>query len=192
MKRSLKGNEMRECYVSVDIETTGGVPGLYSMYEIGACVIGENKTFLRNLALSRSAKFSSDALRAVAMTKEKLLARNDAVNPAVAMSEFANWTRDVARGKRIVFVANNASFDWMFVCWYFEKFGVPNPFGHSALDMKAYYMGKTGCTWKEATLKNMAAHVGITFTSLPHRALEDAIIQGNIFRKLIKMKKETK
>lgn len=32
---------MADAYFSVDVETAGPVPGLYSMLSFGACVVGE-------------------------------------------------------------------------------------------------------------------------------------------------------
>lgn len=186
MKCSLKGNEMHECYISVDIEATGPTPGAYSMYELGACVVGESKIFESHIALLPDSKYAPTALRAVGTTKQALLCRSNALPPASVMSAFAEWAKCVARGKRLVFVANNAPFDWMFVAWYFEKCGVLNPFGHSAFDMKAYFMGMTGCMWRDATLDNMAIHANVEFGTLPHRALEDALIQSHVFEALMK------
>lgn len=201
MNSTLKGKEMAiedmidvrglrvpgntPCYISVDIEATGPTPGHYSMYELGACVVGGSECFERNIALLPRAGFSSEALRAVGMTKKKLLTRNDTVSPKRAMREFGEWAKSVAHGDELIFIANNAPFDWMFVAWYFDEVHVKNPFGHAALDMKAYYMGLTKSSWRTSSLRGMAKYGNIPFVSLPHNALADAKIQGNIFQKLI-------
>ena len=176
---------MNELYISVDIETTGPTPGKYSMFEIGAvCVDSPDYDFHAHVAPLNNA-YNPEALAATGTSIETLRGRGD--KPRVAMGQFARWIERPANfhGWRPVFVANNAPFDWMFVAWYFEKFGIKNPFGHSALDMKAYFMGMTGSTWEEATLKRMAEYTGVQFEKLPHRALEDAVIQGKIFSKLL-------
>jgi DNA polymerase III alpha subunit (gram-positive type) len=185
MKRSLKGNNMNMCLISVDIEATGPTPGHYSMYELGACVVGAEGKFERKLTLLPNAKFSNDALRAVGTTKRKLLERSDTVSPQIAMREFAQWAQEMAQGNSLIFVANNAPFDWMFVAWYFEEFRIKNPFGHSALDMKAFFMGRCGASWEQANFKNMAARTHMPAEKLPHRALLDAVIQGEIFSRLV-------
>lgn len=183
---------MKECLISVDIEATGAVPGHYSMYELGAIALNTACTFERQIALLPNARCSRIALQAVGTTKAKLKQRHRAIDPDVAMSEFAKWAScQCAPGQTPVFVANNAPFDWMFVAWYFAECGIKNPFGHAALDMKAYFMGLTACSWKEATLANMAAHAGIEFKKLPHRALEDAMIQSQIFAQLLNPKRNT-
>ncbi len=169
------------CYISVDIEATGPTPGHYSMYELGACVVGSSEQFERALTLLPNAACNTNALRAVGMTKKKLLERSGAVTPKRAMHEFAKWAEEVSHGDKLIFVANNAPFDWMFVAWYFEEVRVKNPFGHAALDMKAYFMGKTGFSWSESNLAKMAQYAEIRFDQLPHKALLDAIIQEQIF-----------
>ncbi len=189
MSSTLKGElmESNECFIMVDIETTGPVPGLYSMYELGACVVGEEEMqFMRKVTLLSKNSYDTETLVAMHVANvDVLVKRKGASSPREVLSSFADWVRKVAGSKNPVFVANNASFDWMFIAWYFKKFGIENPFGHSALDMKAYFMGKTGCAWNDATLRNMAAHVGIPFATLPHRAIDDAIIQSKIWSALI-------
>ncbi len=175
------------CLISVDIETTGPTPGHYSMYELGACAITTDSTFERKIALLPNAKLSRASLEAVHMTKQKLTQRKEVTAPTQAMRDFAEWSKGVARGARLVFVANNAPFDWMFVAWYFEEFTIANPYGHSALDMKAYYMGMSHVSWDKATLKEMAKHSSGVLATLPHLALEDAQMQKEIFLGLVRM-----
>ena len=56
---------------------------------------------------------------------------------------FAAWLERVApSGSRPVFVALNAPFDWMFVADAAWRHLGRNPFGTSALDIKALYIGR--------------------------------------------------
>ena len=185
---TLKEGHMNECYISVDVETTGPIPGSYSMFEIGACVVGQEEIqFDCTLRLFPEANFEQEALTAIGI--ESISKIPVGTDIELAMSEFALWVKRVAHNTKPVFVANNAAFDWMFVHWYFVTMRIENPFGHSALDMKAYFMGMTGCSWKQASLKNMAQYVAIPFPTLPHRALSDAVIQSNIFSKLLNIRR---
>ena len=187
MHCTLKGKNMNECFISVDIETTGPTPGKYSMHELGACVIGEEHLqFNARLTLLPDASYDEAALSAVGIDDIRKIEFRKATDPREALHHFATWVKKVTQKNATpVFVANNAPFDWMFVAWYFTQFGVTNPFGHSALDMKAYFMGLVNCSWKESTLKRMAKYAGIRFTTLPHRAVDDAIIQSQIFSALL-------
>ncbi len=173
------------CYISVDIETTGRTPGHYSMYELGAYVIGSDQIFKRKIALLPGAKHSPEALRAVGTSLRLLRGRTGVSTAKRAIIDFGAWVHQVSYGDTPIFVANNAPFDWMFVAWYFEECRVKNPFGHAALDMKAFFMGRCGATWEQASFKQMAARTHAGVDKLPHDALLDAVIQGQIFSRLV-------
>lgn len=193
-----------ECYISVDVETTGPVPGdtncfggeyvkTYSLLEIGAVVIDNpSQEFFVKLRKIRWADVDPDAIAAIGLERDELdrryMVAADCVYQFEAIPRFAKWVRSVCPDSTPIFVANNAPFDWMFICQAFRRWNMGvNPFGHSALDMKAYFMGMTGCEWKKATLRNMAKFAGIPLKRLPHHALEDAKIQGRIFKRLLEL-----
>ena len=55
-----------------------------------------------------------------------------------------------------VFVSYNAPFDWMFVHDAFIRALGRNPFGHTALDIRAVYMGWSGRPWPEIRFEELA------------------------------------
>ena len=61
-----------------------------------------------------------------------------------------------------MFVGFNAPFDWMFVNEYFHRHLGRNPFGHVAVDIKAYAMGRDGCTFADTSLARLVARYGGT------------------------------
>ena len=66
------------------------------------------------------------------------------------MAAFGAWATSLAGNDRtLVFVGFNAPFDRSFVNYYFHLFTGGNPFGFTALDIKALYMGVTGCSWAD-------------------------------------------
>ncbi len=173
---------MRETYISVDVETTGPVPGTFSMYQLGACVVGsEHRTFFAELRLLNDNCLEED-LAACGVTLDQLRAKG--ADPAAVMRQFAAWVLYVSRRRRPVFVAFNATFDWMFVHWYFFQFLGHSPFGHSGLDMKAYYMGLAGCPW-ELTSKRYVSRRFRPQRRHTHNALDDAIEQAQIFERML-------
>ena len=113
------------------------------------------------------------------------------VPPKEALQAFADWIQHVApEGTRAVFVAFNAPFDWMFINSYFHRYLGYNPFGHSALDIKAYFMGQAGVTWAETSMKQMSSRF-LDETHLSHNALQDAQDQAQIFQRLLAQAKRS-
>lgn len=134
-----------EVYVSIDIESSGPILGEYSMLSLGAVVVTDiSKTFYREFRPITD-RYVPEALQISGLSLEKL--KETGSEPAAGMQDFENWIYEVSDGKRPVFTAFNATFDWMFVVYYFHRFLGRNPFGISGLDIKAYYMGKLGTSW---------------------------------------------
>ena len=65
--------------------------------------------------------------------------------------------------------------------YYFHKFLGENPFGFAALDIKAYYMGATGCPWTDTRSSRLSADLKPGRHS-DHTALHDAQYQAELFR----------
>ncbi len=178
-------NSSSEIYISVDIETAGPIPGEYSMLSLGACVVGEtSKTFYVELK-PMSAKFITSALEVSKLSLERL--EKEGIEPASAMAKFEEWVNKVSEGRRVVFVAFNATFDWSFTHYYFIRFLGRDPFGISGLDIKAYYMGKLNTSWSDTVKKKITEKFSST-QKHTHNALDDAKEQAEIFEKLLAFK----
>jgi DNA polymerase III epsilon subunit-like protein len=170
--------EPTDILISVDVETAGPYPGRYSLLSIGACLVSDLESTFYTELQPVSPDVVSDALAISGLTIEGLLERG--ASPPAAMLDFATWLQSVVpEGARPVFVGFNAPFDWMFVNDYFHRYLGYNPFGHSALDIKAFYAGRTGAPWSETSLRHIAARYG-GVPSLSHNALADAIDQANL------------
>lgn len=170
----------REVFISVDVETAGPVPGEYSLLSIGACAIFDpDKTFSCELKPINDT-FDPKAREVSGFTLEALAARG--LEPSHAMDAFAAWVSAVAGPQGApVFVGFNAPFDWSFVNYYFHRFQGSNPFGFTALDIKALYMGATGCSWRDTRSSRIAERLKPTLTGT-HDALRDAQYQAELFR----------
>lgn len=170
----------REVFFSVDVETAGPIPGEYSLLSIGACDVYEsNRTFACELKpLNRNA--DAKALEVTGLSLDTL--DRTGLVPQDAMQRFDAWLAGCLReGDKPVFVGLNAPFDWSFVNYYFHRFMGRNPFGFTALDIKAYYMGATGCQWVETRSSQMSKALKPSQTGT-HQALHDAQYQAELFR----------
>ena len=180
-------NEMpapyNELYISVDVETAGPNPAGYSLLSIGACTVFEPlETFYVELQPVHEA-FLREALQISRLSMEGL--RKHGTPPQQAMQEFADWLkRTTPEDNKPIFVAFNAPFDWMFVDDYFQRYLGHNPFGHSAIDMKAFYMGWRGVPWRETGMDAVTEYLTGKVT-LSHHALQDARDQAELFRKML-------
>lgn len=169
-------------YISVDIEAAGPSPSEYAMLSIGACAVDAPDTeqgFYVELQPDREGAIDV-AMSVGGFTLDGLRASGTA--PESAMRQFADWVASVTpAGHRPVMVGFNAVFDWMFVADYFHRYLGHNPFGHSALDIKAFYLGVTGSSWAGTSMNFVAERYGLDNT-LTHNALDDARDQAALFR----------
>jgi DNA polymerase III epsilon subunit-like protein len=174
---------MTATFFSVDVETSGPVPGTYCLLEIGACRVDDPAVEFWAELEPEAPGVDPDALAVSGLSIERLRADGEPADLAVA--RFAAWVRaSTPPSGRPVFVAFNAPFDWMFVAEALHRHTGDNPFGHAALDIKALAMGALGLDWAETTFASLAARVGVA-EPLPHRALEDARLQAEMFRRIL-------
>lgn len=172
-----------ETYISVDIEAAGPIPGEYSLLSIGACVVGrvESNFYVELRPLNDN--YVEEALQVAGLPLACLWAHG--TDPAVAMADFARWIEEVTPpGNRPVFVAFNATFDWMFTHTYFLRFLGGDPFDDSGLDIKAFYMGLMGSDWG-STSKGRIDRRFLPDRPHTHHALEDALWQAELFKNLL-------
>ena len=172
-----------ETFICVDVETAGPIPGDYSLLSIGACTIFvPQSTFyieLKPINLS----ITKEAASVHKLSLEQLLAQG--VTPQEGLTRFEAWlTQQAALNRQPLFVAFNAAFDWMFVNYYFIHYVGHNPFGHAAIDIKAFYMGMTGLPWSQTSWRFIDPRY-LTEHKLTHHALQDALDQADMFKKML-------
>jgi DNA polymerase III epsilon subunit-like protein len=173
----------------VDIETSGPIPGDYSILSIGACTVLEPRhTFYIELQPINQNQ-TEEAAIVHQLSFERLLA--EGMEPRVALTRFKEWlSNEAAPDQQPLFVAFNAAFDWMFVNYYFLHFLGHNPFGHAAIDIKAFYMGMAGVPWSQTSWRFIDPKY-ITENKLSHHALQDALDQADMFKKMLEDKQES-
>jgi DNA polymerase III epsilon subunit-like protein len=169
----------REIFISVDIETSGPIPGEYSLLSIGACDAYHPEVGFSCLVKPTSDNAVPEALAVTGFSLDKL--EQEGETPSAAMAKFAKWVADNSGNGTPVFVGLNAAFDWSFINYYFIRYHGSNPFGIAALDIKALFMGARGCSWAETRSSNMKKVTG-ALAEGTHDALEDARYQAELFR----------
>ncbi|KVS41456.1 3'-5' exonuclease [Burkholderia ubonensis] len=169
-----------EVFISVDVETSGPIPGEYSMLSIGACLVDAPESSFERTLKPLNRNVDPDALAVTGFSLEEL--EQNGAEPRQAMTEFGAWVKAACSEREVpVFVGLNAPFDWSFVNYYFHRFHGENPFGFTALDIKAYYMGVMGCSWRDTRSSAMAGHLHPAQKG-NHNAVQDAVYQAELFR----------
>lgn len=168
-----------EVFISVDVETSGPIPGEYSLLSIGACAVYAPDRQFECLLKPVSERADPAAMEVAGLSLE-ILSR-DGLDPTDAMTKFKDWVIRTAGNGRPVMVGFNAPFDWSFVNYYFHRYLGANPFGFAALDIKAYYMGAAGTSWHDTRSSIMRQTLGAV-TEGNHEALRDALAQAELFR----------
>src|SRR5688500_6528738 len=82
-----------EAYISVDVETSGAIPGEYSLLSLGAYLVGSaTVTFYIELQPITD-KFVPEAVKVGGLALDQLKERG--VTPANAMRQFHDWINEV-------------------------------------------------------------------------------------------------
>jgi DNA polymerase III epsilon subunit-like protein len=171
-----------ECYISVDIEAAGPNPADCSLLAIGACLVQDpTRSFYVELQPTHT-RFDLSASAVHGLSLERL--QREGLAPEAAMQQFADWIDQAGGSARPVFVGFNAPFDWMFVADYFHHYLGRNPFGHSALDIKSFYMGAALVPFARTSLADLTARFP-ELHGLSHNARQDAIDQAAVFRRVL-------
>jgi DNA polymerase III epsilon subunit-like protein len=173
----------QQYYISVDVETAGPNPADYALLAIGACTLDEPPEEFYIEIQPKSLAILPEAYTIHQLDPERL--QETGVPPLSAMRQFAEWIERVTPPKaQPVCVALNAPFDWMFINDYFFHYLGRNPFGHSALDIKAFYMGLHGVSWDETGYRQISGRYRFQ-RQLEHNALQDARDQGRLFKLIL-------
>jgi DNA polymerase III epsilon subunit-like protein len=169
-------------FISVDVEASGPVPGEFSMLALGACVVGKTEEQFYVELKPITDRQDAGAMRVNGLDHEDL--QRHGTDPVKAMLAFESWIHHATPdGYRPIFVAYPATFDWMFVAYYFHRFLARNPFGVTGLDLTSIHAGTASTAasprWTVGELEQrLSADLPLT-----HNALEDAIAQSRLFER---------
>jgi hypothetical protein len=123
----------------VDIEADAVSPASGSMVCFGAVRVTEGleDTFYGQTA-PITETWESDKLGVSGFSREE---HEKFLIPSVAMYNFHAWVHQTNKAGRPVFISDNNSFDWMWICYYFDRYHIENPFGWSSRRIGDIYGG---------------------------------------------------
>ena len=121
---------MPEIYISTDVETDGPIPGPHSMLSFASAAFLPDKTlvdtFSVNLQTLEGAVGDPRTMQWWQTQPQAWAAcRKDQRPPAEAMNDYVRWIQKL--GRKPVFVAYPAGFDFLFVYWYLIRFTGKSP-----------------------------------------------------------------
>jgi ribonuclease T len=171
-------------FISVDIEAAGPAPSWYALLSIGACTLRQPRnTFYVELVPDKE-QFDPTAMQIHKLDLPRLY--REGLPPDEALRRFSAWLVEVLPyGRAPLMVGFNAPFDWMFINDYFIRYLGNNPFGHSAIDIKAVFLGASGVSWTETSGNHLHGRYD-RGSELSHNALDDAVSQAVIFEGILK------
>ena len=180
-------------YFCLDCEASGPVPPLFNLLSIGVTALHEEG---RQHRLGDSfyvelqpifPGFDPGAMEVAGLDVERL--KKEGVEPGEAMQRLRDWVTERNRGcaERPVFVEHNAVFDWAYVSYYYQHFGMPNPFGYKGIDTKSLAMGRLGIGWNDTSKEVLEQRLGLPpqDPAQIHRADYDAWYQALILKALL-------
>jgi len=176
-------------FISVDVETSGPIPGEFSLLALGACVVNEEDKQIYLEFQPTSSNFDPKAMQTIGRPLDYFIKEGQSASKAIRSLD--EWLKRVSDDTKPVFVGFNAPFDWSFVNYYFLRFLGSNPFGFAALDIKSFYAGLTGCTWDETRSSRILPEYKPPLKH-SHNALEDALEQSVMFSSMLKAARAAK
>jgi hypothetical protein len=183
-----------DVYFSADVETDGPIPGPFSILSFALVFAGKfdgthftapdnyKQSFYCELK-PISNDFQPEALRVNGLDRDRLI--KEGQSPEKAMTEAAQWIKQITADAKPILVAYPLSFDWSWLYWYFTKFSaIGSPFNHSlCFDIKTAFAVKAGVPISEAAKSKLLPNLRPQ-SRHTHHALEDAIEQAEIFARV--------
>jgi len=164
----------------VDVEADGPYPGDFSMVSFGIMRVDEElKTGFFKEVKPISENFEEERLKVIGVTRKE---HEKYKEPVDVMCEARVWIEDKNVDRRPIFWSDNPCFDWMFFCWYIEKYTTGNPFGFSGRRIGDLYCGlkkDLRARWKK-----------LRKTKHTHHPLVDAKGNAEALLEIFKMMKE--
>jgi len=182
-------------YLSMDVETDGPVPGLYSMLSIGMAaftlnneIVWEHEVNLFPLEGANRDRKTMEWWQQDAQQDAWAALMVNRQDPKEALIRLAGEIKKLKKVYRVFPIAWPACFDWMFIQWYMHKFVGENPLGRRAKCADSYAWAISKTFHPNISISTLLAEWEDGRFKHTHRALDDAKEQG---AKFINMLRET-
>lgn len=179
----------KEIFISLDIEADGPIPGPYSMLSFACVAIDRNYTmygtFSRNLKKLKGSSIEGHPETMKFWSRfpdmyEK--ARENTVNPKIAMEENKEWLYSLMKKQDcvLVYLGYPLPYDFMWHYWYMNNFtGDGDPLSFSGYDIKTAAARVLDIPFKYSNKRNFPRE---WFKDIPavhsHLAEDDALEQA--------------
>lgn len=166
-----------QLYIDVDVEADG-IAGYGSLLSLGA-IAPSGEEYYSELRPRSDIWIPSNRLFCEnhGLERERLM---DEARPSdEVIEEFNEWTLELRRktGKRAIFTAFNAGFDWGHVDLNFRLAGIENPYGVESFDTQSLAnVLAPGWDWSRTDLSKLPFDI-VPDKKFTHHALEDAKYQ---------------
>lgn len=174
------------CYVSLDMESDGLIPGVHSMVALGAVAFDRTGRYLASyydtypqLPWGKTDPNTMSWWRTQdpAVMAEAFSARTP-IGPG--MAEFVAWVKGLP--DKPLAVAWPAAFDFAWVNYYTHMFAGGNPLGYRCADIRSFGMG----LYRTRSLTEHDLWDTTPRRRTQHNALADAWDQGELFCRLLR------
>jgi DNA polymerase III epsilon subunit-like protein len=149
------------------------------MLSLGAVEIETGKEFYIEIKPFQHGEYLLEAMEHNGFTFKQVTSLEFGTHMTEAMGQFNEWLDSLRPTimDRLVFVSDNAGFDWQFVNYYFHEILGQNPFGYSSLSLTSLYKGYAQNL--RASFKHLRTEPHT------HNALEDARGNAGAFRTIM-------
>ena len=176
---------MPEILVSVDVETTGPIPGPFSMISFGGVAYDpadkEISRFKINLHELPDAGWHPDTMKWWDTVPDAWeCATKNPVEPKEAILRFVQWLNTLPGQPKLM--GWPLPFDYMFLYWYCIYFVSKAPFGFDGIDIKSYAMAALRSpTLDEISKRALQRRLFLPDSELSHDPVDDAAQQAKLF-----------
>lgn len=181
--------------LSIDTEFNGDIPGINSLWSIGAAAMSiekENGLYVPKLIdqfeinlneLPGTTSHESNMMFWEQHQQAWYYCRQNTIEPRNAVEQFDAWLKQLPR--KYIVATWPANADVGYIEYYFEKFLKKRPFPDFLLDLRSYSFAMFKQeSWKDAGMKDLPEGWKPK-NPTPHRAGADAIAQGYLACNLI-------